>query len=196
MNPLHSSFLVAAALVLLPVKVPAQSSGYYSNYIVSDDSGVFNIALSTTNGQWCYYSLDVTSTADGQISGAGTRSDIAAGPTSIAPGLPVNVVIQPGSQFGGDIVSSTNTYKTVQRKIGKQAVTLSNQLLSEAAFFSVALSDGALIKGAYIFNIDRKQTVRLSKGNLDYRWKTNDTWHSGRAFGSYSNMTGSQDVGE
>jgi len=190
------SSLVAATLFVLPVKLLAQSTGYYSNYIVANHSGFFNIALSTTNGQWCYYSLDITSNADGIISGAGTRSDIAPGPTSIAPGVPVNVVIQPGSKFGGNIVSSTNTYKTVPRKIGKQTVTLSNQLVSEAAFFSVQLSDGALIKGAYIFNIDRKQTVRLLKGNLDYRWKTNETWHSGRAFGSYSNMVGSQDVGE
>jgi hypothetical protein len=63
-------------------------------------------------------------------------------------------------------------------------------------FFSAPLSDGGLIKGAFVYTYNLQQRATLSKNRLVIRWVKTATWYGGQAFGSYNGLTGSTFLGE
>lgn len=191
----HKSFLLsgsflAAAFVFFQV---AEVSAQYEQFVVENVG--LSMGLSDTNGRWSYYSLSLSSQPGGQITGAGTRHDILAGPDNVAPANSVGVSVAANAKFGG-VTSFTNS-TTFDYKLGKRLIVLTNEVISDAAFLAIPLSDGGLIKGAFVYNYERTQSVKPGRIGLVYSWKTNHhSWFSGQVFASYDGMSGSTLLGE
>jgi len=181
-----------APLVAL-ISFSVVSHAQYPNHAVVNTG--FSLGLSGADGSWSYYLLSLTSATNGVITGSGTRSDVGPGASEIFPDAPVLVTVADGARFEGPVVSSTNT-TTFKRKVGTRTVTLTNQVIADAAFFSAPLSDGGLIKGAFVYTYNRRQTAKLSNKRLVIRWVRTATWYGGQAFGSYDGLTGSTFLGE
>jgi hypothetical protein len=186
--------LLLPTVIALAANLPLTSMAQFEKFVITNTG--LSLGLSDTNGQWSYYLLSLSSQADGTITGGGTRSDILAGPNNIAPAENVNVTVLDTARAAGPILSSTNSISTFTRRIGRQTVTLTNQVVADAAFLSIPLSDGGLIKGAFVYNYSRSQTAKASKSGIIYGWKTNEVWYGGQVFGSYNGMMGSTFLGE
>jgi len=154
-----------------------------------------NLGLSADDGRWSYYLLSLSASPDGKITGGGSRHDVGPGATNIAPAVSVEVAVLDTAKMAGPVRSETTT-STFTRKLGKSRITLTNEVISGAAFFSIPLSDGGLLKGAFLHNVERRQTVRRKNGALQYGWKTNAVWYSGQVFGAFDGLTGSGFLGE
>lgn len=181
-----------ATIVLLPF-FALISHAQYPNHAVSNTG--FSLGLSGDDGRWSYYLLTLTSAANGAITGSGMRSDVGPGAAQVFPTNQVPVNVTAAAKIEGPIVSTTNS-TTFTRRIGQTRITLTNQVVADAAFLSVPLDDGGLIKGAFVYNYNRTQTVKSSKSGLVYGWKTNSSWYGGQVFGSYNGLTGSTFLGE
>ena len=189
-NPVHRFHVVLLGFAAI---LPLTSMAQFDKFVVTNTG--LNLGLSDSNGRWSYYLLNMNSFADGKITGVGTRSDVEAGPTNISPASPVSVSVLDTAKAAGPIYSATNS-TTKTRKVGRQTVTLTNEVVSDAAFLSIPLSDGGLNKGAFVYNHSRMQTAKATKNGIVFGWKTNDEWYGGEIFGSYDGMTGSMFLGE
>lgn len=188
------SLLSCAAV--LPCAVHAQ----YENYAVTNVG--FNIALCDTShasGRWSYYTLNLSVDSSGAITGAGTRDDVGDGDAHVIPTNQVSISVLPTARLEAPIISSTN-FSTFSLKVGRQFVTLTNETVADAAFLVAPLSDSGLLKGAFVYNYNRTQTVRKTKTGLVFGWKTNEVWYGGQVFGSLqvsgAGMTGSSFIGQ
>jgi hypothetical protein len=182
--------LVACVFVLFMV---ARAAAQYPDHAVTNVG--LSLGLSAQDGRWSYYLLSLSASPEGKITGGGSRHDVGPGAANIAPSNSVAVDVLESATMSGSVAYSTNS-STFTRKIGKTTLTLSNEVVSGAAFFSIPLSDGGLLKGAFVHNVDRRQTVRRKNGELQYGWKTNATWYAGQVFGSFDGLTGSTLLGE
>jgi hypothetical protein len=164
---------------------------------------IFNIGLSApgaSNGQmrYCFYALKLTATPTSDPNklavtdepGFGKRYDV--GSNNITPlDPPVAVNVDPAtSVIQGPLITNTSE-STFQRKVGRNWITLTNQTVSLAAFINIDISDGGAIKGAYVYNYTRTQT--LDRGRVV--WRTNDGGYGGQVFAAYDGMSGSQLIG-
>lgn len=186
----HIALFCVAAFICFRV---ADAVAQYESFAVENVG--LSLGLSDTSGRWSYYTLSLSSWADGKITGAGVRSDIHSGPDNVSPANTTNVSVSDNAKLDG-ILSYTNR-TTFDFKLGKKLLILTNEVISDAAFLAIPLSDGGLLKGAFVHNHSRKQTAKSSKNGVVYGWKTNHhSWFSGQLFGSFDGMSGSTLLGD
>jgi hypothetical protein len=196
--------VVFAAGWLMAVVSPA--FGQYSNFVISNVG--LNLGLSSSDGSWSYYLLNLSTSANGKVQGHGSRHDVGPGVSNVEPSNNISVVVDTNtSGFAGPIVTNSVTTGTFNRRItignNRSNVTLTNEQVAEAAFFAMRLLDtngveAGLLKGAHVYNYYRTQTVAVSSNRLVYGWKDDrrNSWYGGQVFGSFQDMTGSTFLGD
>jgi hypothetical protein len=174
-------------IVLCSLNLGVDANAQFPGYFAVTNVGI-NVACSATNGRYSYYLGSVTTKTSGSVVFSGTRYDVGAGAANGAPGSPKKVSSVPAnSKLFGPIQKFTNVSTFTQIVNGKPR-TLTNVVVSEAVFASIQLSDGALLKGPWVHNVERTQQANLT-------WTTNK-FYSGQLFLSFSNMMGSTYLGE
>lgn len=183
--------LILAGLFCSITSAMAQFSSHFAVTNVG-----FSMFCSGTNGTYAYYYGSATASTNGQISLTGSRLSVPEGPEFGVPSISNAVASVPQrSNLQGPAWYNTNATVFTQR-IGGRFLTLTNEHISETVFPVVQLTDGAIIKGFWSFNVERRQRANIVRGTTNYSWTTNRTWFAGQAFLSVSNMTGVIQLGE
>jgi hypothetical protein len=152
-------------------------------------SNGFSLTLLGANGSMSVYVSNLTVSANGSISGTGERKDF-------EPGFTLNSTSS-NVTFSGQLLSpsTSKTHEEVfMKRIAGRNVELKREVVSKVVGILAQFSDGGIVKGQWIYNLEREETAALRRGKLEKSWDNLDSWYSGNVYSWYQDKVGREDL--